>query len=392
MQWHVKSLSGSFVAVLFTLTLATLQAPARAMSYSDADTYCAGTRRDSGFCAGYLGTGECLYQINEQQKRECRDGQSMREASARHQQAQAIRSARASLLKQPPLSPERNPLLGRWRVEGSGAPPPRSEAGQLLGMLTNPGGTLCQMVFGSGITEFLPTSWASIDSSGNDSLGPIQYRGEGRRVWAIPDKGIELIGVEITGTDRATVLNTQGCSLVRVAARGTVSKEPPGRSAAPAQVQSPPRGESAMASPSRPSPEICRNTLLDKIGAVGVNQVRQVVELRFKSASEGKVPNSSYLRIDARSSPCDDTRLDAVLYDFDANGMLQAITYVWQRPAGPAPAPIFQERVRTLAMHHSGLPAPQSADQLQADTAFGRLVLQDVPERGLLLEAYAAKK
>ena len=51
------------------------------------------------------------------------------------------------------------------------------------------------------------------------------------------------------------------------------------------------------------------------------------------------------LRIDLRGSACDDPRIKATLYDFDANEMLQSITYVWERPPGPAPAPIFQERV-----------------------------------------------
>jgi hypothetical protein len=143
---------------------------------------------------------------------------------------------------------------------------------------------------------------------------------------------------------------------------------------------------------SRPSPEVCRNTLLDKLGVVGVNQVRAMSDVRFKEpAIEGKVPNSNNLRIDLRGSACDDPRIKATLYDFDANGMLQSITYVWDRPAGPAPAPIFQERVKTLSVLHAGLTQPQSPGRLQADTSLGRLVLQDVPDRNLLLEAYASK-
>jgi len=71
--------------------------------------------------------------------------------------------------------------------------------------------------------------------------------------------------------------------------------------------------------------------------------------------------------------------------------MLQSVTYVWDRPPGPAPAPIFQERVAQLARFHP-LPPPQASGRLQADTALGRLTLQDMPERNLLLEAYAARK
>lgn len=143
---------------------------------------------------------------------------------------------------------------------------------------------------------------------------------------------------------------------------------------------------------SRPSPEVCRNKLLDQLGKVGVNQVRAMSDVRFKEpAIEGKVPNTNNLRIDLRGSACDDPRIKATLYDFDGEGMLQSITYVWDRPAGPAPAAIFQERVKTLSLHHN-LPPPQSPGRLQADTSLGRLILQDMPERNLLLEAYAAKK
>jgi hypothetical protein len=143
-----------------------------------------------------------------------------------------------------------------------------------------------------------------------------------------------------------------------------------------------------QSTPSRPSPEVCRNTLLDKLGTVGVNQVRAMSDVRFKEpAIEGKEPNTGAMRIDLRGSACDDPRIKATLYDFDANGMLRSITYVWDRPAGSAPAPIFQERAATLARLH-GLPPPQSPGRLQADTSLGRLILQDMPERNLLLEAY----
>jgi hypothetical protein len=143
---------------------------------------------------------------------------------------------------------------------------------------------------------------------------------------------------------------------------------------------------------SRPSPEVCRNTLLDKLGTVGTNQVRAMSDVRFKEAAiEGKVPNTGNLRIDLRGSACDDPRIKATLYDFDANEMLQSITYVWERPAGPAPAPIFTERVTQLSRFHS-LPPPQSPGRLQADTSLGRLIIEDMPERNLLLEAYKTPK
>ena len=139
-------------------------------------------------------------------------------------------------------------------------------------------------------------------------------------------------------------------------------------------------------------PEVCRNTLIEKLGTVGTNQVRAMSDARFKEMNiEGKVPNTNNLRIDMRGSACDDPRIKATLYDFDVNEMLQSITYVWERPAGPAPAPIFQERITQLSRFHS-LPPPQTPGRLQADISLGRLILQDMPERNLLLEAYAAKK
>jgi hypothetical protein len=142
----------------------------------------------------------------------------------------------------------------------------------------------------------------------------------------------------------------------------------------------------------RPSSEVCRSTPLDQIGKVGVNQVRAMSDVRFKQlAIEGTVPITGNWRIDLRGSACDDPRIKATLYDFDANGLLQAITCVRDRPSGPAPAPIFAEPMQALSRYHS-LPAAQPAGRLQADTSLGRLVLQDMPERNLLLEAYAAPK
>lgn len=59
--------------------------------------------------------------------------------------------------------------------------------------------------------------------------------------------------------------------------------------------------------------------------------------------------------------------------------------------AAAGQAPIFQERVATLSRIHP-LPPPQSPGRLQADTSLGGLILQDLPERNLLLEAYAARR
>ncbi|MGH6623552.1 MAG: hypothetical protein ACREBN_06245 [Burkholderiaceae bacterium] len=52
---------------------------------------------------------------------------------------------------------------------------------------------------------------------------------------------------------------------------------------------------------------------------------------------------------------------------------------------------IVSERITQLSRFHS-LPPPQSPGQLQADTSLGRLILRDMPERNLVLEAYKAKQ
>jgi hypothetical protein len=239
--------------------------------------------------------------------------------------------------------------------------------------------------------------------------GPVAYRSRNKQVIvAIPgDSRANPMPFTIAGPNRIVWADT--CALVRVGA--------PGANAASNAATAPGNARAAVSSPSappaagtlpqvatvapapprptlvRPSPEVCRNTLLDQIGKVGVNQVRAMSDVRFKEpAIEGKVPNTNNLRIDLRSSACDDPRIKATLYDFDADGMLQAITYVWERPPGPAPAPIFAERVTTLSRFHPSLPQPQSTGRLQGDTSLGLLIVQDMPERNLLLEAYKAKK
>jgi hypothetical protein len=265
----------------------------------------------------------------------------------------------------------------------------------------------CDVSFGSGIT-FTPTTFSSGGAAGMVG-GPVAYRSRKKGVIvAIPgDSRANPMFFEIVGPDRIKSVNMD-CALVRVGApaanAASNAATAPGNAragasspSAPPAAGGPPQVAAVAPAPppstlARPSPEVCRNTLIDKLGVVGVNQVRAMSDVRFKEmAIEGKVPNTNNLRIDLRGSACDDPRIKAMLYDFDVNGMLQAVTYVWERPPGPAPAPIFQERVAQLARFHS-LPPPQSPGRLQADTALGRLIVEDLPERNLLLEAYKAKK
>jgi hypothetical protein len=311
---------------------------------------------------------------------------------------------RAMFLQTPPIPPQKNLLLGQWKLDRTKKKPANALA-EINAALSQPA---CEMVFGDGIWDFRPKALYGIDAGfGETKLTDVDYRGNEGLLGVIPKQG-KLFVFKILGPDRmqeltSTRIGADPCNFVRVGPSAQAASAQPVNTAtsksagAPSRGQAAPATQMAAAAPprstlARPSPEVCRNTLLDQLGKVGVNQVRAMSDVRFKEAAiEGKVPNSNNLRIDLRGSACDDPRLRATLYDFDANGMLQSITYVWARPAGPAPAPIFQERVATLSRFHA-LPPPQSPGRLQGATALGRLVLQDMPERNLLLEAYAASQ
>ena len=336
----------------------------------------------------------------------------------RQRQVTAARMARArALRKTPPLPAERNGLLGSWRLGdgqqskiGLGVVTGRGELGEMLAAFKSLDKVGCEIDWGGGIT-FTPSTYSSggmpplVQARG----GPIAYRsgrgGAKQVIVAITDYD-SMMGFEIASPN--SIVDDKGCVLVRVGApaanaAANATTAPGNARTAAASPSAPPAAgalpQVAAVAPSpppstlsRPSPEVCRNTLLDKLGVVGSNQVRAMSDVRFKEpAIEGKVPNTNNLRIDLRGSACDDPRLKATLYDFDANEVLQSITYVFDRPAGPAPSQIFSERITQLSRFHS-LPPPQSPGRLQADTSLGRLIIEDLPERNLLLEAYKAKK
>ncbi|MEO8185751.1 MAG: hypothetical protein ABI580_00105 [Burkholderiaceae bacterium] len=300
---------------------------------------------------------------DDKRKRQDLDDESRKrqtaEAPGRPAQADAMGSAdmRAlgqKLLRTPPLPDERNILLGRWRLEGGGPQRGMAEFG-LTGRGATPGfgemkeflssiesGKLaCDMSFGSGIT-FAPMTYSSGGAAGMAG-GPIAYRSRNKNVIvAIPgDSRANPMPFTIAGPNRIVWADT--CALVRVGAPGASAaanattasdnaRAGAANSTAPRAAGGLPQVAAVAPAPlpstlSRPSPEVCRNNLLDKLGVVGTNQVRVMSDVRFKEAAiEGKVPNTNNLRIDLRGSACDDPRIKATLYDFDANEMLQSIT------------------------------------------------------------------
>ena len=179
-------------------------------------------------------------EYSEQRQREAENAEERsrsepqrREAARQNAETEAaLLAMRAQLLAMPPLPPDRNPLLGRWRVAGSDKSGAKDDWSQLQEMVANPGGAMCTILFGEGVTEFLPGSWASIDSLGNDSLGKIQYRMHDSRAYALPDQGIPLLGFEIVDQSRIREVRLPDCALVRVGAQPTAA--PAARAAEPA--------------------------------------------------------------------------------------------------------------------------------------------------------------
>lgn len=313
-----------------------------------------------------------------------------------------VEEDRAMFLKMAPLPAERNGLIGQWRLDTTKTQTDNPFA-ELNAMISQPA---CEMVFGNSIWDFRAKALWGDEPALNipmQMMTEVDYRGNEGIIGVVPKTFMRLLVFKIVDRNRvqeltSTRIGADPCTFVRVGAKTQTAQKPVSK-VPTAQVTAPVAASVAASAPpaprstlSRPSPEVCARTLLDQLGQVGVNQVRAMSDVRFKEAAiDGVEPNTGNLRIDLRGSACDDPRLKATLYDFDRDGMLQSITYVWDRPPGPAPAPIFQERVKALTFFHH-LPPPQSAGRLQADTSLGRLIIEDLPARNLLLEAYKAKK
>lgn len=161
------------------------------------------------------------YGCTEEQRRTA--PQRAEQARQQTENDAAIKALRARLLASPPLPPDRNILLGRWRIAAGAKPRGGDDLSQLMGMLSNPGGAMCEVVFGGGTTEFKPGSWASNDSAGDDSLGPIQYRMQDKQVFALPDQGVPLLGFDIVDKSTIREFRLPDCALVRVGAQPTAT-------------------------------------------------------------------------------------------------------------------------------------------------------------------------
>lgn len=150
--------------------------------------------------------------------------------------AAAADAARARWLKQPPLPPERNPLLGKkWERPASTRGNPNDPFGQLQALAK---GGLCEVLFGGGVFEFQPDRLVGMDAhTPPQEMDRVEYRGDARHVVVLPKTTLKLMEFDVDSPDR---IHWQDCVLVR-AGKATAAD------AAPAKVA---RSTAGAANPS----------------------------------------------------------------------------------------------------------------------------------------------
>jgi hypothetical protein len=146
---------------------------------------------------------------------------------------------RAAFLKRPPLAPERNPLLGRWRLDQAKKRPANALA-ELNAAISAP---TCRAVFGDGIWDFRPQAlWGHDAGIGESKLFDADYRSGGGLIGVLPRQSEGLFVFEVKGPDRieertSTRIGADACAFVRVrtpAAAAATAAVPPGAGAATA--------------------------------------------------------------------------------------------------------------------------------------------------------------
>lgn len=323
----------------------------------------------------------------EQRQRDVEDAEHQRRSAPQtagqsSQQAQndaALQALRARLLASPALPPDRNPLLGRWRVATGGAQRGGDDLSQLLGMLSNPGAAMCEVVFGGGIVEFKPGSWASIDSAGDDSLGPVQYRTHDEQVFALPDQGLPLLGFDIV--DRSTIreFRLQDCVLERVGA-------PPVDSAAQVTTGPP-------ATPAAGPAAVRFKSVKDQLGVDTVANVERDIRARGGSPGTLRAGSQGVATLSTPSGDYSDAGpyVSAVNYDFDGTGSaarLVAVTVVHSFGVyGDAYKELVDARKAALAKDFGALQVKSATESSGAAGGYV-LTLFENPDTGYFYEKY----
>ena len=162
---------------------------------------------------------------------------------------------RALFLKTPPIPPQKNTLLGQWRLDRTKKKPANALA-EINAAISQPA---CEMVFGDGIWDFRPKALYGIDAGiGESKLTDVDYRGNEGMIGVIPKSG-KLFVFKIVGPDRvqeltSTRIGADPCPFVRVGAGARSSGTP--ASAAQAANPSSSGGPSAAAGRAPASPPV----------------------------------------------------------------------------------------------------------------------------------------
>jgi hypothetical protein len=137
---------------------------------------------------------------------------------------------RALFMKTPPIPPQKNALLGQWRLDRTKKKPANAFA-EINAAISQPA---CEMVFGDGIWDFRPKALYGIDAGiGESKLTDVDYRGNEGVIGVIPKSG-KLFVFKIVGPDRvqeltSTRIGADPCNFVRVGTRTAItsSNAPP---------------------------------------------------------------------------------------------------------------------------------------------------------------------
>ena len=138
--------------------------------------------------------------------------------------AAAVEAARRSWQQKPPLPPDRNPLLGRWRRPPTGQANSSDPFAALQALAK---GGLCEVLFGGGTFEFRTTTLVGFDSrTSEQELDKVEYRGGGKQVAVLSKTTVRLMVFDFDGPDRIN-WSGQNCVLVRVGASNAAAAPAP---------------------------------------------------------------------------------------------------------------------------------------------------------------------
>jgi hypothetical protein len=125
---------------------------------------------------------------------------------------QTVAELRASLMRQPALSPAKNPLLGRWSTPNSGQGASDDTLSQLIGVIGS--FVSCGPLVGASQIEFLPDSMVSIAGDGERSPAAANYRSGKGGVYALTPRHVMFF--EFLSPNRIQLGNVEECKLARV--------------------------------------------------------------------------------------------------------------------------------------------------------------------------------